>query len=128
MKRDRVVQCLTCPWRTSCDPEQDIPNGYSCELHEGLSGTIAPESAEEQVGALGGPVRAMACHYSKPGDEFPCAGWLENQLGAGNNIAVRLAVATGRMPVPVTDGDQHPTFEDTLPKSARRKRGPRRRR
>ena len=64
---------------------------------------------------------AMACHYSKIGEEFPCAGWLHHQLGVGNNIAVRLAVATGRLPVPEVDGDQHDRFEDTLPKKPRKK-------
>lgn len=126
IRRDRVVQCLTCPWRTSCVPERDIPNGYSCELHEDLRGTIASSPLASLAGLGDGGLRVMACHYSKPGDEFPCAGWLENQLGPGNNIAVRIGVATGRLPVPVTDGEQHETFEDTLPKSSRRKRRGRR--
>jgi hypothetical protein len=56
----------------------------------------------------------MACHYSKPGEEFACAGWLANQLGSGNNIGVRLAVAQGHLPVPEIDGEQHERFEDTL--------------
>jgi hypothetical protein len=67
-------------------------------------------------------MRAMACHHSKPGAEFACAGWVHNQLGPGNNIAVRLAVMTGSLPVPVVDGDQHETFDDTLPERLRRGR------
>lgn len=59
----------------------------------------------------------MACHYSKLGEEFPCAGWLYNQLGVGNNLAVRLAVMSGRLPAPTVDGEQHERFEDTLPKT-----------
>ncbi len=57
----------------------------------------------------------MACHYSKPGEEFACAGWLHNQLGVGNNLGVRMSVMSGRMPMPEVDGEQHERFEDTLP-------------
>ena len=65
---------------------------------------------------------AMACHYSKPGEEFVCAGWLHHQLGVGNNISVRLAVATRKLPVPEVDGEQHESFEATLPKKRRRRK------
>lgn len=105
-----VVQCRTCPWRVACDPVADIPNGYSVELHEGLRATIAVP------GALNlGATTVMACHYSKVGEEFPCAGWLHHQLGVGNNIALRIEVMCGRMSMPRVDGEQHATFEDTLP-------------
>lgn len=57
----------------------------------------------------------MACHYSKPGEETFCAGWLHNQLGVGNNIGLRLQAIGGHVPVPVVDGVQHQRFEDTLP-------------
>jgi hypothetical protein len=107
-----VKQCKSCPWRVDCEPLSDIPGGYSVELHEGLRGTIRSglESLE------GSCMRIMACHYSKPGEEFPCAGWLANQLGDGNNLAVRLRVMTGDLPVPEIDGEQHATFDDTLPR------------
>lgn len=105
-----VRQCKSCPWRVDCDPERDIPNGYCVELHEGLRKTIASDT-RVSVDVL----NIMACHYSEPGVEIPCAGWLHNQLGVGNNIPVRLAVARGRMPVPVVEGEQHKHFEDTLP-------------
>jgi hypothetical protein len=109
--RTTVKQCKTCPWRVGVDPVRDIPNGYSVALHEGLRDTIA------EPGALRpGSGRVMACHYSKVGAETPCAGWLSNQLGPGNNIGVRLAVMTGQMPAPEVDGPQHETFDDTLPK------------
>ena len=114
MTRATVKQCKSCPWRVDCVPDRDIPNGYSVELHRGLRGTI-----REGVQSLtGGLLRVMACHYSQEGDEFPCAGWLENQLGPGNNIGVRLAASSGRLPLPETDGPQHMTFEDTLPEKA----------
>lgn len=104
-----VTQCKSCPWRVDCDPLADIPNGYSVELHERLRGTIADPAMYQQQ------ERMMACHYSKPGEEFACAGWLHNQLGSGNNIAVRLAVLAGRLPAPTIDGEQHPDFDSTLP-------------
>jgi hypothetical protein len=121
-----VRQCATCPWKVTTVPERDIPDGYCVDLHEALSCTI-----RSGLDALFGPHRrGMACHYSKIGEEFPCAGWLHHQLGPGNNIGVRLAVATGQLPVPKVEGDQHESFEDTLPKKkpskkklpARRKR------
>jgi hypothetical protein len=111
MQRKTVKQCRSCPWRVDCDPEQDIPNGYSCNLHEGLRKTIADGPSFRP-----GPLQVMACHYSNAGEEYPCAGWLYNQLGAGNNIGVRLAVMAGRMPVPEIDGEQHATFDETLPR------------
>lgn len=115
-KRTEVVQCKSCPWRVDCVPDRDIPN-YRRKLHEGLTDTI--ESGLGSLFQSNGKV--MACHYSKPPDEFPCAGWLYNQLGAGNNIGVRLAVMTGRLPPPRIDGEQHETFEDTLPKRRKRR-------
>ena len=110
-------QCATCPWKVTTVPDRDIPNGYHVDLHESLRKTI-----QRGLDSLRSCGTAMACHYSKPGEEFACAGWLHNQLGAGNNIAVRLAVATGRMPVPEVTGEQHETFDATLPKKKRRKK------
>lgn len=115
--RKTISQCKSCPWRVDCDPDNDIPNGYSRQLHKGLACTIADGTA-----SLRSDSKAMACHYSNPGDEFPCAGWLHNQLGVGNNIAVRMKVITGRMPVPIIDGPQHASFENTLPKGKTVKR------
>lgn len=112
----KVYHCKSCPWRVGTVPELDIPNGYSCDLHEGLRGTIRDGLASLPVD---GALRVMACHYSPIGHEFPCAGWLEHQLGPGNNLGVRLAVMSGRLPQPVTDGPQHQTFDDTLPRRDR---------
>lgn len=112
-----VVQCKSCPWRVDCVPDRDIPNGYSVELHKKLRKTIACG-----LGSMSNVTQAMACHYSKIGAEFPCAGWLHNQLGVGNNLGVRLRVMSGALPVPEIDGPQHEAFEDTLPKRRRAKR------
>lgn len=108
MSDKRVKQCRSCPWRVGTAPAKDIPN-YDRALHCSLKNTIR-EGAESMTG----PRRFMACHYSVEGSEFPCAGWLANQLGPGNNIGIRLAVMSGRVPVPDIDGPQHESFEDTL--------------
>jgi len=111
-ERQVAHQCATCPWKVTTVPDRDIPNGYRVEMHEALSVTI-----RTGLDSLLRPSRTgMGCHYAKRGEEFVCAGWLHNQLGVGNNIAVRLAVISGKLPVPEVDGDQHERFEDTLPK------------
>jgi hypothetical protein len=106
-----ITQCRSCPWRVDCDPLTDIPNGYSVELHESLRETIAEPGAV----CLTGLKRIMACHYSKVGEEIPCAGWMHHQLGDGNNIWLRIEVMRKRMPMPEVIGEQHKRFEDTLP-------------
>jgi hypothetical protein len=111
MEEKPRVQCGKCPWKTTTDPNQ-IPNGYCSTKHKNLENTIA------QPGRfIPGPLRVMACHESKVGRELPCVGWLEQQLGPGNNLLLRLAVMEGRISAKiVTVGPQHERFEDTLPK------------
>lgn len=112
-----VTQCKSCPWKQNCVPDKDIPNGYSVEMHKALANTI-----QSGLGSLFTDERhVMACHYSKHGEEFYCAGWLYHQIGPGNNLGVRLAVMTGQMPMPEVDGPQHERFEDTLPKPKARR-------
>lgn len=109
-KLKRTAQCAKCPWRKDVDPH-DIPNGYCETKHANLASTIAQGNALEQ---LAKPVeRAMACHEMH---DAHCVGWLMNQLGPGNNIALRLRVRSceniGKVRLV---GEQHKTFEDTLP-------------
>jgi len=106
MKKPRR-QCAKCPWKKSTNPH-DIPNGYCEKKHANLKNTIA------EPGQLdGGPLRLFVCHETR---ELPCVGWLANQLGQGNNLALRLAVIRGRIDANVkTVGEQHERFEDTLP-------------
>lgn len=106
-KPKTVKQCATCPWKVGADVNL-IPN-YRRELHEKLTCTIADGPAVPV-----GPLRLMACHYSTDRKNKPCAGWLHNQIGVGNNIGVRLAMMTERLPVPKVDGEQYETFEETL--------------
>lgn len=109
-------QCAKCPWKKSTDPHK-IPNGYSVEKHRALSGTIAKDPAS----SIFGQFRIMACHEEH---ETPCAGWLANQLGPGNNIGLRLAASRGTISARYElDGEQHETFEDTLPRRGRKQHG-----
>lgn len=106
---ETIVQCKSCPWRVDCVPDRDIPN-YVPGMHVNLDKTI-----KSGIDTMFRKVRhVMACHYSKPGEEFPCAGWLHNQIGPGNNLGVRISVMAGKMPVPMVDGEQYETFEETL--------------
>ena len=106
-KLKRVRQCAKCPWKVSTDP-RDIPNGYCEEKHAALASTIA-EPGRLDLSAL--PV--MACHESH---DAHCIGWLVNQLGPGNNIALRIKMMSCQNAKHIKlDGEQHKTFEDTLP-------------
>jgi len=105
-------QCAKCPWKVSTNPH-DIPNGYCETQHAALSSTVATPG---DLRGLGAPVHMMACHETEVGKELPCVGWLDHQLGAGNNLGLRLAVIQGRIDGNVeVEGEQHPTLEDTLP-------------
>lgn len=121
-------QCKKCPWRVDVDPN-DIPGGYCATKHAALESTIA-NPGELRFGAM----RMMACHETPAGKELPCVGWLVNQLGPGNNIALRMKVILGSVDGDVqVVGEQHATLADTLPPGqrrsqvARRKKGTRRR-
>ena len=103
-------QCAKCPWKTSTDPH-DIPRGYCETKHANLKVTIAGPEPMDSIRSR--DLRIMACHETH---ETPCVGWLENQLGPGNNLGLRLAVMQGSVDGNFeTVGDQHPTFLNTLP-------------
>jgi len=112
-------QCEACPWRKDVVPDRDIPGGYSREKHCALKSTIAKEA---DLSALGGTLRIMACHETTKRAEKPCIGWLENQLGPGNNIVLRLMFSQGAIEryEPPT-AEQHERLEDTIPKRRYRK-------
>ncbi len=113
----RTVQCAKCPWRKGVDPHS-IPNGYSEAKHRALKDTIA------NAGSFclpGGVLRMMSCHEHPVGKEVPCVGWLDNQLGPGNNIALRIQMLDcENLRDLKLDGPQHERFEQTLPKRRRR--------
>ncbi len=108
------VQCAKCPWKTSTNPH-DIPGGYSVEKHKALKATLS-----EGLAGLNNPVmRVMGCHEFSVGVEQACVGWLANQLGPGNNLALRLRAMTGDVDTNFElVGEQHRTLEDTLPDGA----------
>jgi hypothetical protein len=103
-------QCKACPWKRSTRPAKDIPNGYCAEKHARLANTIA----DEVTYGFGPVLRMMACHETTDGEERPCVGWLHNQLGVGNNIALRMKARTGCFGKLILVGPQHNTFEETL--------------
>lgn len=112
-KLKRTVQCAKCPWIVGVDP-REIPNGYCETKHRALANTIAKPA---DLASIGEPLKAMACHET---DDAHCVGWLNHQLGAGNNIALRLRMMTcenvSRLRL---RGEQHHSFEDTLPTSGK---------
>src|SRR5882762_3432085 len=114
MKLSQTVQCAKCPWRKDVDPF-DIPNGYDVEKHKALKSTIAKPA--DLIGALlSCEIRVMACHKDHAAH---CVGWLANQLGPGNNIALRLQMMKcENVRALRTVGEQHETFEETLPSAA----------
>ena len=111
-KLKRTKQCEKCPWRKDVDPNE-IPDGYSHERHRALASTIA-EPAD--LCGLSAPLKIMGCHESPADEEVHCIGWLVNQVGPGNNIGLRMSMM-GCQNAPEVEvvGEQHETFEDTLP-------------
>ncbi len=106
-KLKRTAQCAKCPWLVGVDPH-DIPNGYSEARHRALEKTIARSPLESL-----GQRETMACHETV---DAHCIGWLVNQIGVGNNIGMRLRMMTCENAGAIRlRGDQHATFEDTLP-------------
>ncbi len=110
-------QCAKCPWKKQTDPTE-IPN-YIHKKHKGLTSTIADPGSLQNIDGF----KMMACHETQPPKQLPCVGWLLNQLGPGNNILLRLAVTYDRVDGNVEAiGPQHERFEDTLPKTKRKRR------
>lgn len=106
----RAIQCAKCPWRKDVDP-REIPNGYSEEKHHALACTIAEPT--DSAALAQGSLKVMACHET---ENAHCVGWLANQLGPGNNLALRLRMLSceNRHELRLC-GEQHETFEETLP-------------
>lgn len=108
----RTVQCDKCPWKKGVNPH-DIPDGYSVEAHKALAVTIAKDGDSPFRNA----VASMACHETNPSEETYCVGWLQNQLGVGNNIPLRIKMTRcSNIHKLKTIGEQHACFNDTLPK------------
>ena len=110
-KLKRTIQCAKCPWKFNSNPN-DIPGGYCETKHKNLEKSIAKEGDYD----FDKPLVIMACHHSKENDMEHCVGWLHNQLGAGNNIMLRLKMRNCENLDLKVIGKQHNNFKDTLPK------------
>jgi hypothetical protein len=109
-KLKRTKQCDKCPWRKDVDPH-DIPNGYSEDKHCDLKSTIAKPGDLRTLFAR--EQHVMACHET---EKAHCIGWLVNQVGRENNIGLRIKMLSCANRDKITTvGEQHKTFEDTLP-------------
>lgn len=110
MKLLRTNQCDKCPWKVDTNPN-DIPDGYCETKHANLKNTIAREG-ELNFGSM----NVMACHHSSGDDRMYCVGWLNHQLGIGNNIGLRMLMLRCENARDIkTFGEQYQVFEDTLP-------------
>jgi len=108
-KLKRTQQCTKCPWRKHVSP-RDIPNGYSETKHRALQSTIA----HDPPSSILNPTHAMACHESH---DAHCVGWIVNQMGPGNNIGLRIRLAScANVGESRLAGEQHATFTETLPR------------
>jgi len=94
--------CPECPWRCDVERGQFPPERYAAlETTRGRrddphGGTDAP---------LGSPW--FACHKSRGGEEFHCAGWLA--VEGRSHVGVRLAVAVGELdPEALSPGEDWP--------------------
>lgn len=109
----RTAQCAKCPWRIGVDPTS-IPNGYSADQHRSLANTIA--DPHDPMSTLRKATPLMACHESHSAH---CVGWVHNQLGAGNNVRLRMEMLSCENLHKIRlRGEQHPNFEGTLPKDS----------
>ena len=114
-------QCAACPWKITTVPERDIPGGYCPTKHQNIKNTVAEPGRFHNTGTFS----TMACHETSVGREQACTGWVNHQLGSGNNIALRL-YAFGNPEAFAgleLDVEQHETFEATLPTRRQRGRG-----
>ncbi|MGA3979009.1 DUF6283 family protein [Ralstonia nicotianae] len=81
--------CASCPWRREA-VASDIPN-FDLVLAESLTATCPDQRGmRPDFGAS-----MFACHQSKGGAEFACAGWLAT-VGS-RHPGVRSAVLSGRL-------------------------------
>jgi hypothetical protein len=103
-KLERTKQCENCPWKKSTDIST-IPN-YNKEMHKNLSNTIAIDLS------IKNNVRVMSCHKHEAAH---CIGWLVNQIGAGNNIGMRLQLMKCKNAKDIeVYGEQYQTFRETI--------------
>lgn len=100
--------CPACPWRRD-SVAADIPN-FSLERAEGLA-ECSPD--EHNIGPHFG-ANMFACHQSKEGAEFPCAGWLA--VVGHCHPQVRIAIRENRLnPAALKPGKGWPALHSNYP-------------
>jgi hypothetical protein len=98
--------CPSCPWRRTAGAS-DIPD-FDLKLAEKLADTCPDHRGMgPDFGAA-----VFACHQSRDGQEFACAGWLAT---VGHcHPAMRLAVISGRLdPALLEPGADWPELHET---------------
>lgn len=89
-RRQQYEPCPTCPWRRSSTVGgSDIP-GFSLDMMRNLSNTVGNGDAFRPI---------MACHYSSPGKESVCKGYIARE-GYGN---LNVRVLAARKVIPMRD-------------------------
>ncbi|WP_222933300.1 DUF6283 family protein [Pseudomonas fragi] len=83
MKMCAEKPCPTCPWRRSSTVGGADIDGFSIEDMRRLANTVPPKGSDE-VGLR----TIMACHHSKVGAEYGCAGYIAQH--GWSNLNVRL--------------------------------------
>jgi hypothetical protein len=107
--------CASCPWRKD-GTATDIPN-FSMQLAEDLADTCPNEqNIGPELGA-----KMFACHQSKPGEEFACAGWLA--VVGSAHPEVRLSVFRKELdPAALQPGVDWPELHESYPEVLRKLR------
>lgn len=99
--------CPSCPWRVDQDASA-IPH-FSLALAERLAATCPDERGMGPD--FGDP--QFACHQSRPGAEFVCAGWLA--VVGHRHPAVRMSVLAGTVPAEALEiGDGWPALHESF--------------
>ena len=101
-------------WSTSEDQVKKNLGAGEVYAHVKDLGAYITIAKEHDYSFLAGKEQhVMACHETH---DAHCIGWLAHQCGPGNNIAMRMRMMSCENADQVKlIGDQHETFEDTLP-------------
>lgn len=99
--------CPNCPWRRDVEPGE-----FPACRYDALAATAGQPGTEADLFA---PL--FACHKSREGAEYACAGWLAS-VGR-DHLGVRFAVITGRLdPATLDPGPDWPPLFDSYAEMA----------
>lgn len=82
MKACDTKPCPSCPWIKANPPTGELIPNFDIGMMRNLANTVPPKGSEE-----GGFFNLMACHKSKEGEEFACAGYMATVGLRFNNMA-----------------------------------------